>query len=129
MEEPSSSAGHPTAARCYAWEVDGESTAVLGEPPIDSALLAVRASIAAWEMKRPGYCARRAGGSQLGRPLSGQGSFKVQSELRGQSITCPLAAVFCLMRSSRCVISWRRAQVSSLGMSVLTRALAIQRTS
>lgn len=39
--------GHPTAARCYAWEVDGEITAVLGEGPVDSAAAAVRASIAA----------------------------------------------------------------------------------
>ena len=25
--------GHPTASRCYAWEVDGKVTAVLHEPP------------------------------------------------------------------------------------------------
>ena len=40
---------HPTATRCYAWEVDGEVTAVLGEPPVDSAAAAVRASIMADE--------------------------------------------------------------------------------
>lgn len=37
--------GRPTAQRCYAWEVDGEVTAVLGEPPVDSAAAALRASI------------------------------------------------------------------------------------
>ena len=37
--------GHPTAARCYAWEVDGEVTAVLEEGPVDSARTAVRAAI------------------------------------------------------------------------------------
>lgn len=41
--------GHPSASRCYAWEVDGEVTAVLEEPPVDSALAAVRASIMADE--------------------------------------------------------------------------------
>jgi hypothetical protein len=39
--------GHPSATLCYAWEVDGEVTAVLGEPPVDSALAAVRAAIVA----------------------------------------------------------------------------------
>ena len=38
---------HPTADRCYAWEVDGEVTAVLEEPPVDSALAAVQAAIVA----------------------------------------------------------------------------------
>ena len=38
---------HPTAPRCYAWEVNGEVTAVLHEPPVDSPLKAVRASILA----------------------------------------------------------------------------------
>ena len=38
---------HPSALWCYAWEVDGEVTAVLHEPPVDSAQAAVRASIAA----------------------------------------------------------------------------------
>ena len=38
--------GHPTASRCYAWEVDGKVTAVLHEPPVDSPLAAVRAAIA-----------------------------------------------------------------------------------
>jgi len=36
---------HRSATRCYAWEVGGEVTAVLGEGPIKSALDAVRASI------------------------------------------------------------------------------------
>ena len=39
--------GHPTARLCYAWEVDGQVTAVLGEGPVKSAKLAVRAAIAA----------------------------------------------------------------------------------
>ena len=39
--------GHPTATRCYAWEVDGRVTAVLHEGPIDSPQAAVRAAIAA----------------------------------------------------------------------------------
>lgn len=39
--------GHPTAAKCFAWEVDGEITAVLAEGPIQTALDAVRASILA----------------------------------------------------------------------------------
>ncbi len=39
--------GHPTAHLCYAWEVDGRVTAVLGEPSIDSPQEAVRAAIAA----------------------------------------------------------------------------------
>jgi hypothetical protein len=47
--------GHPTATRCYAWEVDGEVTAVLGEPPVDSAQEAVRTAIVAGsERARPG---------------------------------------------------------------------------
>ncbi len=37
----------PTASRCYAWEVDGEVTAVLHEGPVDSPQAAVRASILA----------------------------------------------------------------------------------
>ena len=37
--------GHPTAQRCYAWEVDGEVTAVLGEGPVDGPQAAVRAAI------------------------------------------------------------------------------------
>jgi hypothetical protein len=36
---------HPSARLCYAWEVDGEVTAVLGQWPIKSAQDAVRASI------------------------------------------------------------------------------------
>ena len=39
--------GHPEASRCYAWEVDGEVTAVLGVPPVKNARDAVRASILA----------------------------------------------------------------------------------
>jgi len=36
---------HPTARWCYAWEVDGEVTAVLHAPPVDGAHAAVRAAI------------------------------------------------------------------------------------
>ena len=39
--------GHPTVSKCYAWEVDGEVTAVLHEGPVDSPLKAVRAAIMA----------------------------------------------------------------------------------
>jgi hypothetical protein len=39
--------GHASAKRCYAWEVDGEVTAVLGEPPVANARDAVRASLVA----------------------------------------------------------------------------------
>jgi hypothetical protein len=39
--------GHPSARWCYAWEVDGVVTAVLHEPPVASALDAVRAAISA----------------------------------------------------------------------------------
>ncbi len=38
---------HPTAPRCYAWEVDGRVAAVLHEPPVDSPQAAVRAAIVA----------------------------------------------------------------------------------
>ena len=38
---------HPTAPRCYAWEVDGTVTTVLHKPPVDSPVKAVRASILA----------------------------------------------------------------------------------
>jgi hypothetical protein len=37
--------GHPTAERCYAWEVDGVVTAVLEEGPVKSAQDAVRAAL------------------------------------------------------------------------------------
>jgi hypothetical protein len=37
--------GHPSARRCYAWEVDGEVTAVLEVPPVKSAQDAVRAAL------------------------------------------------------------------------------------
>ena len=33
---------HPTAARCYAWAVDGNVTAVLHDGPVDSPRAAVR---------------------------------------------------------------------------------------
>ncbi len=36
---------HPTALWCFAWEVDGELTAVLAEGPIETANDAVMASI------------------------------------------------------------------------------------
>ena len=38
---------HPTATRCYAWEVDGEVTAVLHAGPVDGPQAAVRAAIMA----------------------------------------------------------------------------------
>jgi hypothetical protein len=38
---------HPTAHLCYAWEVDGQVTAVLHTGPVDSPQAAVRASILA----------------------------------------------------------------------------------
>ena len=41
--------GHPTASRCYAWEVGGTVTAVLHTGPVDSPVKAVRASILAEE--------------------------------------------------------------------------------
>ena len=44
---------HPTATRCYAWEVDGEVTAVLEAGPVRSAQDAVRASIMADEGEVP----------------------------------------------------------------------------
>ena len=37
--------GHPTADRCYCWEVDGTITAVLHEGPVDGPEAAVRAAI------------------------------------------------------------------------------------
>jgi hypothetical protein len=37
---------HPSASVCYAWEIDGKVTAVLGVPPVHSAADAVRAAIA-----------------------------------------------------------------------------------
>jgi hypothetical protein len=48
---------HPSARLCYAWEVDGEVTTVLGGGTVDSPTAAVRAStlasdFAAWEDKR-----------------------------------------------------------------------------
>lgn len=44
--------GHPSAAWCYAWEVDGEVTAVLHETPVDGAAEAVRAALAAGQDRR-----------------------------------------------------------------------------
>jgi len=38
---------HPSARLCYAWEVDGEVTALLGGGTVDSPIAAVRASILA----------------------------------------------------------------------------------
>ena len=38
---------HPTAEKCYAWEVDERVTAVLHAGPVDSPVKAVRASILA----------------------------------------------------------------------------------
>lgn len=38
---------HPSATKCYAWAVGRRVTAVLGVPPIDSAVKAIRASILA----------------------------------------------------------------------------------
>ena len=38
---------HPAVDLCYAWEIDGEITVVLGEWPVDSALAAVKAVIVA----------------------------------------------------------------------------------
>ena len=37
--------GHPSATICYAWEVDGQVTAVLHTGPVDSPLAAMRAAI------------------------------------------------------------------------------------
>jgi len=45
--------GHPTASLCYAWEVDGQVTAVLHQGPVDSPLAAVRAAILAAEPELP----------------------------------------------------------------------------
>jgi hypothetical protein len=39
--------GNQLATRCYAWEVEGQVTAMLHSGPIDSPLKAVRASIVA----------------------------------------------------------------------------------
>ena len=36
---------HPTARKCYAWEVDSEVRVVLHEGPVEGPLAAVRASI------------------------------------------------------------------------------------
>jgi hypothetical protein len=44
---------HPSASLCYAWEVGGKVTAVLGVPPVDSALAAVQAAIVAEEGWHP----------------------------------------------------------------------------
>ncbi len=39
----------PSTSKCYAWEVDGQVTAVLHTGPVDSPVAAVRASILAEE--------------------------------------------------------------------------------
>lgn len=39
--------GHPTAKKCYAWEVDGRVTAVLHAGPVNSPVNAARAAILA----------------------------------------------------------------------------------
>ncbi len=36
---------HPSSSRCYAWEVDGQVTAVLHTGPVNSPVAAIRASI------------------------------------------------------------------------------------
>ncbi len=40
---------HPSATRCYAWEVEGEVTTVLHTGPVNSPVAAIRASILAEE--------------------------------------------------------------------------------
>ncbi len=40
---------HPSTSKCYAWEVDGQVTAVLHTGPVDSPVAAIRASILAEE--------------------------------------------------------------------------------
>ncbi len=42
--------GHPTAARCYAWEIDGVITTLLEEGPVQNEVEAVRKAIAAHEL-------------------------------------------------------------------------------
>jgi len=44
---------NPLSTRCYAWETDGQVTAVLHSGPIDSPLKAVQASIMASESEVP----------------------------------------------------------------------------
>lgn len=46
---------HPKSHLCYAWEVDGQVTAVLHTHLVDSPLKAVQASILAQEVERPGH--------------------------------------------------------------------------
>ena len=36
---------HPSTSKCYAWEVDGQVTAVLHTGPVNSPVAAIRASI------------------------------------------------------------------------------------
>ncbi len=43
---------HPTAPKCYCWEVDARVTCVLHESPVDSPLAAVRAAIVADSRER-----------------------------------------------------------------------------
>jgi len=40
---------HPSATKCYAWEVEGKVTSVLGGGTVDSAIAAVRVFILATE--------------------------------------------------------------------------------
>ena len=40
---------HPSATRCYAWEVDGQVTTVLHTGPVDSPVAAIRAMVLAEE--------------------------------------------------------------------------------
>jgi len=44
---------HPTYARCYAWAMDGEVTAVIHEGPVDSPRAAVRAVMGADTSEKP----------------------------------------------------------------------------
>jgi hypothetical protein len=39
---------HPRAPRCYVWELDGEVTAILHDPIVDSAREAVRTALSEW---------------------------------------------------------------------------------
>jgi hypothetical protein len=50
---------HPSATRCYAWEVDGEVKAVLGGGTVDSAIAAVRAFILATDFLARSKAKRR----------------------------------------------------------------------
>ena len=63
--------GHPTAHLCYAWKVDGEVTAVLHEPPVDSPQAAIRIMVAKFLCGRGAdgiYCERGGRGERLDVP-------------------------------------------------------------